>query len=155
MQPIATRLDLLGAPCSINVVSSGCAKRTNLVDSGRVKVVVGDAACVRIGAMTVRQGAQDVHISGCIQRKAFPEHSLSRHIDVAVVEPDGRILRQDNVRFAAWSSRQGPRGAFFHVYIPGQLPDGAIIHARYHAGNKEEPAGETWPIPLASQTASR
>lgn len=139
-----TRIVILLGVIQCTMAASGCmGKHIDLVGAGTVELDVVQPLLARISGVTVRQGKQDVHVSGLVQREALSGQPLSGHVDVEVLHPDGRVLERNNVRLPQQRSHRGGRySEFFHVYIPGRLADGTSVRIRYHCGNHDDASHE-------------
>ena len=141
MLSTGTRMALLGTICLAAVTAAGCAQRVDLLETGRTKVAVHRPPAVRIAGLTVRQGPQDVQVSGHVQRDMFTEHPLTGRVEVELLNPDGQVLdcKGTAVSYRP-SNRHGPLGTFFFVYFPGQLPAGTTVRVQYKAASAHEPS---------------
>lgn len=137
------RMALLGAVCLVVVTAAGCSQRVNLLETGRVNVTVDRPAAIRIGGLTVRQGTQDVQVSGHIERVMYTEYPFAGRIAVELLHPDGRVLSSKDT-FVSYrpSNRHGPLGTFFFVYFPGQLPEGTTVRVQYLAAGSHESSAD-------------
>lgn len=126
---------LWGLACCVAAAGGCVGKRVDLVEAGKAKLDVVQGQAIYLLGVTVRQGREDVHVSGLVWDDMAAGRLWSGRVVVEVLEPDGHITWRDAVRLPVWRTvRAGPDHRFFHASIPGQLSEGASVRVRYSFG---------------------
>jgi hypothetical protein len=132
---------LLGAICMAIVVASGCVPRgQNLVAAGTVSVDRQSEGRIRVSSVDVYQDDETLIVEGSLSRWAgFKARSMG-HVDVVVVDPDGKVLAQKNFP-DIWPNCHG--NSFFTTEMPLIAPKGATVRAIYHDSRVVPALGHT------------
>lgn len=111
----------------------GCSsKRVDLADAD-VTLEIESPRTARITSVQVLQHEQGATVHGRIHRPTPPHYAVYGHVDIEVIEPDGRVTRRWDVPLHSHAiPRQGTDGLHFEQRIPTTLPAGTVIRLRQH-----------------------
>ena len=115
------------------LISVGCAStRTNLVDTGKVDLVVADTGPIKVTRAKVLQDESGVVITGKVARESRRAYWLRGHVDLTITNSDGEVLLNEPVRFHRRRlTRHTWEGAFAYR-LDFTPPPGAKVRLSHH-----------------------
>lgn len=136
-------------------VSSFAGNRINLVESGTVSIERLPGQGLYFHALNVHQEGNEVVVSGSIKRRKTSVVTGGGHIDIAVINPEGKVLEHVSTRYVPKVfSRESHRGSVFSVYLPLVPPKGSVVRVARHkqtypkSENKGFDCGENVVTPM-------
>ncbi|QNN25156.1 hypothetical protein HED60_23705 [Planctomycetales bacterium ZRK34] len=128
-------LALLATLLVASLISFGCAStRTNLVEIGKVDLVVVETTPVKITRAKVLHDESGVVITGKVARERQRAYWLRGHVDLRMTSPDGDVLLEESVRFHRRRlTRHTWEGTFAHR-IGSIPPPGTTVRLAHHEG---------------------
>ncbi len=120
---------------SVLLFLSGCmGKRTNPVQEGTISIKVVHPPgknCLR--GVQVYQYKDEFVVYGNVHRNFRAPYWFAKHIDVAVLGPDGKLQDDIKTQGSFFPFPQKSIGSLsFTVRYPGRLPPGATVIVAYH-----------------------
>ena len=122
-------------------LAGGCAPPgKNLSAAGAVSVERQSAGAVKISRIDVYQDGEMLVVDGSLRRSSGHTQRTMGHIDIAVVDPAGRIMAQKSFR-DAWLGCRG--GTFFTTMMPLMPPKGSTVCVVFHNARNVHESGHT------------
>jgi hypothetical protein len=105
----------------------------NLVEEGRVSAKVIPSKTVRMSEVQVFQDSEELVIFGRVQRDVRLPYWHSKHIDAAVLGPDGTLLYEVKTQgYFDYFPRKSYDRLSFKIRFPVCPPPGSTVVVAYH-----------------------
>ena len=121
------------------LVLAGCATGTRApTDAAHLELVQGDSPLVGVTRTWLERKAGRLWLAGYVLRKFETKDTTATHLDVAILDAGGRVLRQSVEHF---EPRQIPRrarrpeSANFRIALDPLPVEAARIEVRAHEGS--------------------
>ena len=106
--------------------------KTNTVLLERVSSISFD-----VSSVGVYQEGDSIDIRGIVKKRTRVGPNLSGHVDLAIFDPDGNLLRQVSTSYSpltvSYGTGQGSREGYFSVHLRMVPPQGAVIRVAHHS----------------------
>lgn len=120
----------------IMIAVSGCAgNRVNLVDKGVVSIerMPSKIRGVYFHDVQVYKKGDDLVVSGSVKRRYTSVAGGSGHVDVAIINPDGNVVKYVSTAYSPKViSKRSHSGSYFEVRLPVVPQDGTTVRVAIH-----------------------
>jgi hypothetical protein len=125
----------LFAVCMAIVILTGCATGANLVKIGRaaIETAVSGDDYIRIHDANIYQDGNELKVSGKVKQiGSYLPRAYNAHVDLAVLSPQGTVVKYGSAGFARTSNIKRHHEAWFSARFPLVAEQGTKIILAYH-----------------------
>jgi hypothetical protein len=149
----------LGLFLAIFLAADGFGEITDLLKNHTVLLEQVSSKSFDVSWVGVYQEGDSIDIRGIVKKRASVGPSLSGHVDLAVLGPNGDLLRRASTSFSpltvSYGTGQGSREGYFSVHLRMVPPQGTVIrvahHSRLYSVRKTFDCGENAALPYVEE----
>lgn len=126
---------LLFAAALSTAVISGCASKASCLHNHKITTGKTDSALVRISYVDVLHEGDTLTVSGAVKGSGQSSQSTTAHLDISVLDEQGKLIKQaksDEIHVPRRQIGNGPGFVRFKVIIPMDVQQNITVHAQPH-----------------------
>jgi hypothetical protein len=125
---------------SLIVLARCASERINLVETGMVSLEIVAAKGISVQDADVYQDGDNLVIKGRITSIEDIDYLKNRNVDITILGPGGRVIRQASSRYMTKMLTFGPkdlsrtaaREAYFEEIIHVAIPEASTVRLEFH-----------------------
>jgi len=117
------------------IAFSGCSSRNSLVEQGIASIETEPSKKVEILWMDVFRQGEEIIVYGVVRRRSHTIHPLRTHVNVAILTPDGKVLREartPDIYVPRFTPGKGINWKRFEIRFP-DIPEHFTVRAAPHS----------------------
>lgn len=130
-----SNIAVVAALSILAIVMSGCSSRNSLVEQGIASIETKPSKKVKILWMDVYRDGEEIIVYGVVRRRSHTLYPLKTHVNVAILSPDRKVLREartPDIYVPRFTPGKGINWKRFEVRFP-DMPGNFRVQAAVHS----------------------